>query len=47
MNDLAARIGENWHEQLTAWRAEPKPLIIIPDRWGGFFGRWTPSPCAG
>lgn len=36
--DLGARIGKDWREQLKTWRAEPQPLIIISDRWGGFFG---------
>ena len=36
--DLAARIGPDWQDQLRDWRAEPHPLIIISDRWGGFFG---------
>ena len=36
--DLGARIGPDWQDKLRAWRAEPKPLIIISDRWGGFFG---------
>jgi len=25
-------------EKLLAWRAQPTPLIVISDRWGGFFG---------
>jgi hypothetical protein len=36
--DLSKRIGPDWQERLRRWRAEPKPLIIISDRWGGFFG---------
>ena len=36
--DLAARIGPDWRAQLKAWRAVPQPLIVISDRWGGFFG---------
>ena len=36
--DLSRRIGPDWPQQLCAWRAEPQPLIIISDRWGGFFG---------
>ena len=36
--DPAARIGADWREQLRARRAEPVPLIVISDRWGGFFG---------
>jgi len=36
--DLSKRIGPDWRDQLKAWRAEPYPLIIFSDRWGGFFG---------
>ena len=36
--DLAARIGPDWQGQLKALREKPSPLIIISDRWGGFFG---------
>lgn len=36
--DLSTRIGSDWRQQLEAWRAQPQPLIIISDRWGGFFG---------
>lgn len=36
--DLALRIGPDWKEQLRSLRADPQPLIIISDRWGGFFG---------
>lgn len=36
--DHAARIGPDWQTQLTQWRAQPVPLQIIADRWGGFFG---------
>jgi uroporphyrinogen decarboxylase len=36
--DLAARIGKDWRERLTAYRKRDFPLIIIADRWGGFFG---------
>ncbi len=36
--DLSQRIGPDWREQLRAARARPYPLIIIADRWGGFFG---------
>ena len=36
--DLNARIGTDWREQLTAFRSQPVPFIIISDRWGGFFG---------
>jgi len=36
--DLAKRIGPDWQQKLLDWRAQPIPLIIISDRWGGFFG---------
>ena len=36
--DLEQRIGPDWQAQLRHWRAEPRPLGIISDRWGGFFG---------
>jgi hypothetical protein len=36
--DLTRRIGPDWKGQLTKWRDLPMPLIIISDRWGGFFG---------
>jgi uroporphyrinogen decarboxylase len=36
--DLAQRLGPGWQGQLRQWRAEPKPLVVISDRWGGFFG---------
>jgi hypothetical protein len=36
--DLTKRIGPDWQAQLRRLRAEPKPFIIISDRWGGFFG---------
>lgn len=36
--DLAARIGPDWRQKLLEWRARPLPLIVISDRWGGFFG---------
>lgn len=36
--DLAQRIGPDWKEKLRNWRAQSKPLIVISDRWGGFFG---------
>ena len=35
--DLAARIGPDWKERLAAYRRRDFPLIIIADRWGGFF----------
>jgi len=36
--DLAARIGEDYGQRLAAYRDRDFPLIIISDRWGGFFG---------
>jgi len=36
--DLAARIGADWVERLAAYRHRDAPLIVISDRWGGFFG---------
>ncbi len=36
--DLSARIGPDYAAQLTALRDRQHPLIIIADRWGGFFG---------
>lgn len=36
--DIAARIGGDWAAMLREKRTEPKPLWIIADRWGGFFG---------
>jgi len=36
--DLSARIGPDWKDQLDAFRKHNAPLIIIADRWGGFFG---------
>lgn len=36
--DLAARIGADYVEQLTALRDREAPLIVVADRWGGFFG---------
>jgi uroporphyrinogen decarboxylase len=36
--DLTARIGPDWRDKLRVWRAQPVPLIVISDRWGGFFG---------
>jgi hypothetical protein len=36
--DLNARLGPDWKERLTAYRQRDYPLIIIADRWGGFFG---------
>lgn len=36
--DLSVRIGPDWKERLTSWRKRDYPLIVIADRWGGFFG---------
>ena len=36
--DLAARIGEDHAERLRAYRSRDSPLMVISDRWGGFFG---------
>lgn len=36
--DLSQRIGPDWKADLRRWRADPVPLIVISDRWGGFFG---------
>jgi uroporphyrinogen decarboxylase len=36
--DLSVRVGPDWKEQLKEYRTEKIPLIIIADRWGGFFG---------
>ena len=36
--DAAARIGPDWKAQLQSWREQPVPLIVVADRWGGFFG---------
>ena len=36
--DMAARLGADWKERLTAQRDRDYPLIVISDRWGGFFG---------
>jgi len=40
--DPAARIGggegADWRKTLRDLRAAPQPLIVISDRWGGFFG---------
>lgn len=36
--DVAARLGANYAEKLAACRERTSPLIVIADRWGGFFG---------
>ncbi len=36
--DMAARLGEDWKENLRARRERDCPFVVISDRWGGFFG---------
>jgi uroporphyrinogen decarboxylase len=36
--DMAARLGADWKQKLAAYRQRDCPLIVISDRWGGFFG---------
>lgn len=36
--DLASRIGKNYESTLSSYRERSFPLIIVADRWGGFFG---------
>lgn len=36
--DPAARLGANWKELLLEYKNRTIPLIVIADRWGGFFG---------
>jgi hypothetical protein len=36
--DLGARIGPDWREQLRAHRDRDYVLVVLADRWGGFFG---------
>jgi uroporphyrinogen decarboxylase len=36
--DLAGRIGADYVARLEAYRDRESPLIVIADRWGGFFG---------
>jgi len=36
--DLAARIGADYAAKLTGLRKREAPLIVVADRWGGFFG---------
>jgi len=36
--DLAARLGQDYAQRLARYRTRDFPLIIISDRWGGFFG---------
>jgi uroporphyrinogen decarboxylase len=36
--DLASRLGTGWKKYLAGYRDRDFPLIVIADRWGGFFG---------
>jgi len=36
--DLGARLGHDYAQHLAAHRDRDYPLVIISDRWGGFFG---------
>jgi hypothetical protein len=36
--DLTARIGPDWRERLGAHRDRDYVLVMLADRWGGFFG---------
>jgi uroporphyrinogen decarboxylase len=36
--DLTKRVGPDWSQRLRMLRSQPMPLIIVSDRWGGFFG---------
>ncbi|MCD6350955.1 MAG: hypothetical protein J7M26_02450 [Armatimonadetes bacterium] len=36
--DLTARLGPDYREMLTSWRERDWVLVVIADRWGGFFG---------
>ncbi len=36
--NLTARIGSDYIEKLTGFRNRTSPLVVIADRWGGFFG---------
>ncbi|MBU4270443.1 MAG: hypothetical protein KKE86_08040 [Planctomycetes bacterium] len=36
--DLAGRIGADWRSQLRKHKNRDYPLVVIADRWGGFFG---------
>jgi len=36
--DLVGRIGADYVAQLAALRDREAPLIVVADRWGGFFG---------
>ena len=36
--DLTERIGANWYERLRRHRNRDYPLVVIADKWEGFFG---------
>ncbi|MCL2159636.1 MAG: hypothetical protein FWH48_10580 [Oscillospiraceae bacterium] len=36
--DLAARIGADYEKKLSEYKKRDYPLIVVADRWGGFFG---------
>jgi len=36
--DLRERIGDDWRERLRARRCRDYVLVVLADRWGGFFG---------
>jgi hypothetical protein len=36
--DLATRLGADYGAKLAAYRRRQVPLIVVADRWGGFFG---------
>ncbi|MCL4401905.1 MAG: hypothetical protein M1436_04460 [Acidobacteria bacterium] len=36
--DLTARIGPDWREQLRKHKNRDYVLVVLADRWGGFFG---------
>jgi len=36
--DLSERIGPEWREKLRRHKNRDYPLVVIADRWGGFFG---------
>jgi uroporphyrinogen decarboxylase len=37
--DLTERLGSDWQEQLRRHRNRDSPLVVIADKWGGFFGQ--------
>src|ERR1051326_6895912 len=36
--DLSARIGTDYVEKLATYRTRDAALVVVSDRWGGFFG---------